>query len=639
MPDKPPRRARVQRVSAAFNAAALAMVLLVFALWDPLFHSWQPRPSTLPVERPASRVVLVVIDGLRADVAEDPLAMPALNGLAAAGARTRCTVQSLIPSTIAGIRGLVEGVVSPPGEFVLDFASLQAAGGGVLELVHGQGRDVFVAGPELWRDRYGDWIDAGFFSSFDSGDDARVLEAGLQAVRSGEHELVVIHFGALDWAAHGSGSESEAYTRRAGWADGAIRAIATAAGRRTAMVVTSDHGVTVQGGHAGNEADVVQTPLVVAWPGVALRDPAWQTDVPWLMAALLGIDGVPRVEREPSTALALVGVTAACLGIPLALGVAATTFDEEQLGWRPFTLSAALWLTLAAALALGPIASACAIAALALGARPPFRGAAIAMVGVLGITLGVARVAQAAMPEWWWSVTIVAVTAVAAERAGAFGPLAWSRLRAPAGERLTLAVLAAAGALGGVELAAVVVGAFGVSRWACFVMGDQRARVVWCGALAATLHAAALLALGESVSLSTITVGPATELIPLPLGVVWAGMAVVGMQALPLVAIVLGARPLLTTLSPVSAGAWAAGFATVALAQAAVGTAVLGLVEAQAVRALGLGLLLRSAGELTLCGVACGAVLLTARHRRAAAASRVSVADVPRAAQPAVSPT
>ena len=57
--------------------------------------------SIAAADEPASRALLVVIDGLLADSAADPRLMPALATLAQRGTLSTGRVESLIPSTVS----------------------------------------------------------------------------------------------------------------------------------------------------------------------------------------------------------------------------------------------------------------------------------------------------------------------------------------------------------------------------------------------------------------------------------------------------------------------------------------------------------------------------------------------------------
>src|SRR5262249_51300084 len=106
-------------------------------------------------------------------------------------------------------------------------------------------------------------------------------------------DLLLVHVGYPDRAAHAHGAASRAYAAAAARADAAIDRIArTLDPERDALVVTADHGNLAEGGHGGNEDVVMRIPIVVWGAGVApggKRDGARARDVGPTIASLLGI--------------------------------------------------------------------------------------------------------------------------------------------------------------------------------------------------------------------------------------------------------------------------------------------------------------------------------------------------------------
>src|SRR5918993_296063 len=165
----------LHRIAIAGNTCALVVLVLLCANADILFgpssedqgpaRAANPRATT-PVRlaggaaSPPRRAVLVVVDGLRVDTSSDPRVMPFLSELASRGGVATANVESLVPSTVAGISALAAGRVLPPGSFLHDFRSPAAPDGGVFAAVQRSGGQSFVAGPRLWTDMYGRWITA-----------------------------------------------------------------------------------------------------------------------------------------------------------------------------------------------------------------------------------------------------------------------------------------------------------------------------------------------------------------------------------------------------------------------------------------------------------------------------------------------
>ena len=225
---------------------------------------------------PARRVVWVLVDGLRLDASR---AMPNLNRLRAEGedvsARSEFPTFSG-PNFVAqasGIEPAASGVLSNgyPGEVALDSVFRRAKLAGLRTAMRATDGDSGVEKP------YGSWVD-----ETTVGEPEDDLPAA---------DLVFLHFGFVDWAAHGSGSQSDEYRADVARADAAIGRIARSLDpARDALVVTSDHGNLDQGGHGGTEREVRMIPIVVWGAGAVRRTQAGRgRDVGPTIAGLLGI--------------------------------------------------------------------------------------------------------------------------------------------------------------------------------------------------------------------------------------------------------------------------------------------------------------------------------------------------------------
>ena len=305
------------------NATAAALfAALAFAGLSRTGGSADPPDVT-----PANGVLLFVVDGLRADEAADPGRMPFL---ASRPHRAVARVETPVPCSAAAIQTWVHGTVPSAWAMLTDFAEAPVSEGGLIEAVRRSGRPVRVCGPTLWTGRYAEWADAVVADgTFGRRDEEVVAAAVAEAGRL--DGLLVAHLLSLDAAGHRRASSDEvADTLR--WIDASAQRLAESLPPGAAMLVVSDHGRSAAGGHAGGEAAVRRTPVVLVGGGPLPADstqrdthavlagllgvpprsgPAGREDVPWwAVLAVVGL-GVtrPRIARDAGSG-AVVGFTA-----------------------------------------------------------------------------------------------------------------------------------------------------------------------------------------------------------------------------------------------------------------------------------------------------------------------------------------
>jgi len=499
----------------------------------------------------------VVIDALRRDRAADPALMPHLNRLAREGGRGMARVESWIPSTVAGIRAIVEGAVPPPASFLQDFGASPARDGGIFAAAQRAGLRTFAAGPRLWADLYGPWLDGSLSVDILGAEDEPVGRAGLRAL--GNHDLVVVHLSGPDDAAHLHGGDSGEYRAALQKADAALGRLIGRAGTRTTVAVTSDHGVTSWGGHAGPEPEVLETPVIVRGPGLPRGDlgEIRQRDLGGFI--LLGKQGQAR--GTGATRAFMPGLLASILALACVSILGRRLAAGAEGGRAAFLLDAALWAGLALA-AGGLPRTALLVAAAALAAAtlpavlPPLprreEGRAVLGAVATGLAFGALRLLDGGLP---------------------------ARALLPSGSPGRLFLCAIGLALG-----------FALRRL-------LPRHPLPAGILLALLPALLLRLLGETASLSTLDVRLAFRFAAGPLGLPAAVLTVLLTQALPTLALLLGLGAIPARSHPSRTGSFAAGLALTLTAQAACAAAAISLDPGMG--SLATGLLVRLAGETT----------------------------------------
>ncbi len=595
------RWGHVHRLGLAGNVVALAAIVLVCCNGDLLLSERQGSARSMmadgcgpAVDRTAAnaaggwaeQLVLVVIDGLRADAAFDPQQMPFLSQLAAQHGRATARVESLIPSSIAGIATITTGDIPPPISFLSDFGAAAAQQGGVLQAVAASGGRCFVAGPTLWTDLYGEWVAAAELDATFGQGDQRLTAAALAAIHSAQYRLVVLHLGRVDAAAHHFGLDSAQYAAAASACDQAIAQVRAVLPADAGLIVTSDHGNTRTGGHAGPEPAVLMTPLVVVGEQLpAMTGEVTQSSIAGLMAESLGVArhmpaGVPRcaatcnARRVGSSALERFGAIVLVTLCGLALCSAASGRDSGSR--QAFALNSVVWLSLGFAMFVhvGAAVSAglAVFAAAAISTRfrisPVIIGCCVigAAVGALRLGDGVAALNESAdapaLPH-----TVVGLSA----------PLAFT--------------------IGQVPLAAVFLLSIAVGTGLKEILRRTGFHAVG-GAALAVAYVVLSRVLGETVSLSSIDVRTGFCLIQWPGGLLWACLLVIANQAIAAAGLLLGSRAAIVSLAAKDFGGLASGAAAVLLGQLLI---VAGLfaytTTGQTIQALGLGLLIRVIAE------------------------------------------
>jgi Metalloenzyme superfamily/Type I phosphodiesterase / nucleotide pyrophosphatase len=259
----------------------------------PVLSSAAPVIEAAPPPRQARRVILVIIDGLRARDAYD---MPALEGLRSAGVTAIATSHYPTwsrPNYVAiltGVPPLASGVRTNHHDAPIALDSLMdRANAGGMSCVLASEYEVL---PQMFLRRASD----GAYRSpcvaqyAPWADDATETA---DAVATSDAELAVLLIGSVDRAGHLRGAASRAYRAAAREADRALaRVLAGVDLSRDAVIVTADHGHTDEGGHGGVERDVLEVPLVAAGAGIqrgARVEHARLVDIAPTIAALLGL--------------------------------------------------------------------------------------------------------------------------------------------------------------------------------------------------------------------------------------------------------------------------------------------------------------------------------------------------------------
>ncbi|MBI5877390.1 MAG: alkaline phosphatase family protein [Chloroflexi bacterium] len=239
------------------------------------------------------QVVLVVIDGLREDVAAE---MPVLQRLRRAGASASVIVP--FPFTRPAWTTLVTGAEPDINDApLLDPAAERArapAPESLFVTVHRANLNTAIAARPDWQPLVSvQSLSESYFSS--EADlavaDQRANDAAIGFLRNFAPNFLLVHYALPAQVAQSDGATSDAYRRAALQTDQLLGALAAELNlRQTAIAVTTGHGYTDAGGHGGGEPAAARVPLVLTGarikPGElgAIR----QSDIAPTLAALAG---------------------------------------------------------------------------------------------------------------------------------------------------------------------------------------------------------------------------------------------------------------------------------------------------------------------------------------------------------------
>lgn len=307
----------------ALVAVAAAAYLWATGLMDSLYayrspFAAAPLSAGLPVGSPlAGRVVVVLVDGLRVDTAADPAVMPELDRLRRSGASA--TLHSTTPSySIPSWTVLMTGAWpelsdGPAMNPLAGQTSRTWTQDNLMAAAHRAGLTTAYAGtdwfPQLLQPGTVDHL-APLHEETDAADEASTV-ALLGFLAADQGDLLLLHLNEVDHAGHHAGGpRDQRWDAAATKADARIGRVAAALDpRRDTIVVVSDHGHVDAGGHGGQDAIVLQEPLVVS--GAGIRPGSYgdhdQVDVAPTVATLLGTS-LPAVNQGHPLVDLLAGV-------------------------------------------------------------------------------------------------------------------------------------------------------------------------------------------------------------------------------------------------------------------------------------------------------------------------------------------
>lgn len=304
------------RLQARLRAACTALLLTV-AL----------GPAARAQETP--RVVLISVDGLRADVVSTA-STPNIAALAATGVSAAQAVNDLPSATLPNHASMLTGLIGDVHGVIFDFSLPgRIATPTVFDYAHAAGKRCaffasktkleFLAPPEVLED-------------FEIADPPFVAERVRSLLTADGPDLIFLHLREPDSTGHRFGWLSDEYMQAAADMDALIGEIAAAvdadASRPTFLIVTADHGGSGMG-HGRNNAEDRSIPWIVHRPGVVpggqIQDVVSIVDTAptalWLLGLEVpdGLSGKARTEVLDANAVVGDNFVVPPVGIPCLL--------------------------------------------------------------------------------------------------------------------------------------------------------------------------------------------------------------------------------------------------------------------------------------------------------------------------------
>ncbi len=258
-----------------------------------------PLPGNALGTASTERLVIVLIDALRYDTSMKPDVMPTLAQLRTQGASA--LMHSQPPSfSEPGYSTLLTGAwpeINDGPAFNLDFEDIPTfTQDNLFSSAHRNGWKTAISG-YYWFEKLipQSDVDLSFYTpGEDESADIEVMDAAMPWLQKDEAQVVLIHIDQVDYAGHHQGGpQSPNWDAAATRADAMLADIASTLDfSKDTLVVLSDHGQIMTGGHGGQDPDCLLEPFVIVGSGVnpGQYPDIQMVDVAPTLSALLGIN-------------------------------------------------------------------------------------------------------------------------------------------------------------------------------------------------------------------------------------------------------------------------------------------------------------------------------------------------------------
>jgi hypothetical protein len=283
-------------------------------LLESLFHYRSPLRNNPPVSGDAfdhpltERVVIILLDGLREDTANNASLMPELDRLRTQGASASMT--SRPPSySEPGYTTILTGAwpdINDGPAFNLEYEDIPAITQETIFTTSKSAGLKTAISAYYWFDKLipQDQVDLAFYTPRDDREgDRQVVEAALPWLCDESINLFLIHIDQIDYASHYEGGVmSSGWNKAARQSDALLEELVAGIDlSTTTLLIFSDHGQIDQGGHGGHDLITLQEPFVATGAGIlpGVYDPIQMVDLAPTIAILLGTSLPSSAEGRP----------------------------------------------------------------------------------------------------------------------------------------------------------------------------------------------------------------------------------------------------------------------------------------------------------------------------------------------------
>lgn len=285
-----------------------------FQLLESLFHYRSPLRDNPPISGDAfdhpltERVVIILLDGLREDTANNAALMPELDRLRTQGASA--SMSSHPPSySEPGYTTILTGAwpdINDGPAFNLEYEDIPVITQETIFTTAKSAGLKTAISAYYWFEKLIPQaeVDVAFYTPRDDREgDRQVMGAARPWLCDESINLILIHIDQIDYASHYEGGVmSSSWNKAAMQSDALLKEIVARIDlSTTTLLMFSDHGQIDQGGHGGHDLVTLQEPFVATGAGIlpGIYDPIQMVDLAPTIAILLGTSLPSSAEGQP----------------------------------------------------------------------------------------------------------------------------------------------------------------------------------------------------------------------------------------------------------------------------------------------------------------------------------------------------